>query len=139
MRSIKGKGTKIEVAMGRILIDRGLGFFRRNAKGLPGRPDIVFDDYRLAVFADGDYWHGRNFSPSKCRIKNNREAWIRKFVNNIKRDSRNNSALSLDGWTVLRYWESDIKKRAIDIADEIAEVISSIGNDIPSETRLSRT
>jgi DNA mismatch endonuclease, patch repair protein len=139
MRSIKSRGTKIEIMMAQGLINRGLGFLNRNVRNLPGKPDIVFQDHRVAVFCDGDYWHGRNFSISKCRIRNNREDWIRKFVNNIRRDRRNNDELSRRGWVVLRYWESDIKKNLIDIIDEISVVLYSIGNDLSSETKLSRT
>lgn len=139
MRAIKGKNTKIELLMYKILTDRGYGFFRRHVKGMSGTPDVVFEDHRVVVFLDSDYWHGRNFSPSKCRIKNNREAWIRKFVNNIRRDRRNYDSLARSGWIVLRYWESDIKKRIVDIVDEIAEALSSTANGFPVETKLSRT
>lgn len=138
MRAIKGKGTTIEVMMETMLRERLLGFFRANAKGMPGSPDFVFDDHGVVVFCDGDFWHGKNWTPAKCKIKNNRKLWVDKLATNIARDQRNNRDLMRRGWFVLRYWESDIKKRLADIVDEISEALSCAANGLPVETRISR-
>lgn len=83
--------------------------FRKNYAKLPGKPDIVFLAQRVAVFCDSDFWHGRNWRALKKRLTTNPEYWIPKLKRNRQRDRKINKELHNMGWTVLRFWESDIK------------------------------
>jgi DNA mismatch endonuclease (patch repair protein) len=79
---------------------------------LPGKPDIVFVRQRLAIFCDGDFWHGRKWSKDRIRLHAgpNASYWVEKIKGNIARDKRRNRELKQLGWKVLRVWESDIRK-----------------------------
>jgi DNA mismatch endonuclease (patch repair protein) len=79
--------------------------WRRRTK-LPGRPDFVFTKYKVAVFIDGDFWHG---NPKKFRIpKSNCEYWEQKLLGNRNRDRAVNKELKRLGWRVIRFWESSL-------------------------------
>lgn len=114
MSAIRSTGGKTEVALRSILHRRGLRF-RKNDSRLLGKPDIVFPGARVAVFIDGDYWHARVLREQGSgalytRIKTaNRDYWIEKFTKRVKRDDEVTAALEKDGWTVLRFWESDVR------------------------------
>jgi DNA mismatch endonuclease (patch repair protein) len=101
--------------------------FRKNVKSLPGKPDIVFSKQKLVIFCDGDFWHGRNWSDlsAKLSIGNNSRYWVEKVRTNRERDARNSALLAESGWTVLRFWESDIRRTPETIAREIALQIRS--------------
>jgi DNA mismatch endonuclease (patch repair protein) len=88
---------------------RGLRY-RKNVKSLPGKPDIVFARVRVAVFCDGDFWHGRNWQrlSRKLRAGSNPTYWIQKINANRRRDRRASRLLESEGWTVIRVWETDI-------------------------------
>lgn len=77
---------------------------------LPGRPDMVFPAARLAVFCDGDFWHGRNLQRRVLRLAagHNAPYWVAKIKSNVDRDRRANRALRESGWNVLRFWEHDV-------------------------------
>lgn len=87
--------------------------WRRGSK-LPGRPDFVFSRQRVAVFIDGDFWHGnsRNFRLPKSNI----DYWTDKILSNKRRDRRVNRELRSRGWKVLRFWQSSLKKECIVVA-----------------------
>lgn len=89
---------------------RGLRF-RKNFAGLPGKPDIVFAGVRLAVFCDGDFWHGRNWRSLSAQLHKRANAayWCQKIHTNRLRDRRTTRLLQEQGWCVVRLWESDIK------------------------------
>lgn len=107
MQAIRSQDTKIELILRKELWRRGHRY-RKNYKGLPGRPDIVFLGKRIAVFCDGDFWHGKDWDKTKHRIDANRDFWISKIENNMQRDGKVNNALKEMGWKVLRIWESEI-------------------------------
>jgi DNA mismatch endonuclease (patch repair protein) len=92
---------------------------------LPGRPDLVFARARVVVFVDGDYWHGRRWAARKRKLAQGANAayWINKIEGNRKRDRLNNRRLREVGWTVLRFWETDIAKRADAIAHKVAVLV----------------
>ena len=92
---------------------------------LPGKPDIVFPREAVAVFCDGDFWHGRNWAQKKERMLtgSNSTYWIAKIEANIGRDRRHNRQLDEQGWCVLRYWESDILNNPNAVADKIRAVV----------------
>ncbi|MFA4823889.1 MAG: very short patch repair endonuclease [Methanoregula sp.] len=106
MASIKGKDTKIELMLRKALWKEGIRGYRVNTK-LPGKPDIVFTKYKVAIFCDGDFWHGKDFDELKNRLN---PYWIEKIQKNIERDEKNDTRLSKEEWIVLHFWESDILK-----------------------------
>lgn len=114
MSAVRSKETRPEVALRRELWRRGLRY-RKNVKRLPGKPDIVLSRARLAIFCDGDFWHGHNwairgYGSLEQELKRYSKAWADKILRNIQRDEMVNQALKSQGWQVLRIWESDIKK-----------------------------
>lgn len=118
--------TSCERRLRRALWSRGLRY-RLGVSNLPGRPDIVFRRGRVVVFCDGDFWHGRNLDDRLARLARGHNApyWVAKIRTNVARDARTNAALTADGWAVLRYWESEIKMRADEIAEGIAQLLAS--------------
>lgn len=106
MSSIHGKDTSIELLLRKALWGEGIRGYRVAMK-LPGRPDIVFPKYKVAVFCDGDFWHGYMFGEWKKRLSPN---WLKKIQGNMERDKKNDLKLVKDGWTVIHFWESEILK-----------------------------
>ncbi|WP_367899216.1 very short patch repair endonuclease [Leptospira sp. WS58.C1] len=108
MSKIRGKGNKTtELGLIVLLKKNRLKGWRRNSK-LPGRPDIIFPKQKVAIFADGCFWHGHN-----CRNvipKSNIIFWTRKLSQNKARDLRQSRKLRMRGWSVFRIWECKIKK-----------------------------
>ncbi len=104
-------GTKHEDLLRKRLWSIGLRY-RRNHKDLPGVPDIVFTRERLAIFCDGDFWHGRNWQERRAKLAKGRNStyWIAKIERNIARATEVNRELRAAGWTVLRLWETDTLK-----------------------------
>ncbi|WP_138485407.1 very short patch repair endonuclease [Dyadobacter bucti] len=109
MGKIKGKDTKSEKALRKVLWGLGIRY-RKNDPRLPGKPDIVIPRAKLIIFVDGEFWHGYNWKEKKDKIKSNREFWIPKIERNMQRDQMNNKLLSQNGWTVLRFWDQELKK-----------------------------
>lgn len=109
MSRIRGKNTKPEVTLRKALYAKGYRF-RINAKNLPGRPDISNKSRKIAIFVDGDFWHGKDWKIRKDKLKSNREFWIAKIERNIQRDKEVNYKLTQMGFKVFRFWESEIKK-----------------------------
>lgn len=94
---------------------------------LPGKPDIVFPRQRLAVFCDGDFWHGRAWTKRKRKLMGgwNSSYWVTKIKSNIDRDKRQNAQLPHIGWTILRLWETDILTDTEKWARKIARLVWS--------------
>ena len=109
MRKIRSTNTKPELMLRRALWARGYRY-RKDVKDLPGKPDIAIKKYKIAVFIDGEFWHGFNWEDKKPRIKRNREYWIPKIERNMQRDQQNTRRLQEMGWTVFRFWEQKLKK-----------------------------
>lgn len=108
MSRIRGKGTKPELAIEAALAATDL-VFETHARDLPGRPDFVIREARVAVFVDGDFWHGRNFADWRLKLS---EKWESKIAANVARDRRNRRRLRADGWMVIRIWEHHVKADA---------------------------
>lgn len=102
MGKIKSQDTKPELKLKKALWNLGYRY-RKNLKKLPGSPDIVYSKHKLAIFVDGEFWHGFNWSEKKAKIKTNRECWIPKIERNIQRDKQNNRLLLDTGWHVIRF------------------------------------
>lgn len=109
MQHNRGRDTKPELLLRKALWHRGLRY-RKNYKALPGTPDIVLTRQHIAVFVDGDFWHGHGQEDNPAgQIRTNREFWRKKISRNIERDREVNDTLTESGWLVLRFWESEIR------------------------------
>ncbi len=122
MGKIRGKNTKPELAFRKALWSAGYRY-RIDYKKLIGKPDIALKKYKTVIFIDGEFWHGNNWEERKQKIKTNREFWIPKIERNIQRDQEVNLALKEMGYTVFRFWESEIKK---DLDNCLKKVLESL-------------
>jgi DNA mismatch endonuclease (patch repair protein) len=123
--SSKKTNNKPELLLRRALWKSGLRY-RTNFEGLPGKPDIAFKRHRVAVFCDGDFWHGRDWTERKARLShgNNAVYWLRKIERNMERDIEVERSLSALGWTTLRFWESDIRRDLDSVVEKIQGVLA---------------
>jgi DNA mismatch endonuclease (patch repair protein) len=103
---VKGKDTGLERLLRSELHKRGLRF-RKHVKKLPGKPDIAFPKLKVAVFIDGDFWHGYKFPLWKEKLTG---FWRIKIRKNRERDKKNFTRLRRTGWKVIRIWQHQIKK-----------------------------
>ena len=113
MASIPSKNTKPELRLGKAMWSMGLRY--RKHYPIKGKPDFVFVSAKLAVFCDGDFWHGNNWRIRGMKsfdeeLSSYSDFWKNKIVSNMKRDKNVNNLLKEDGWKVLRFWESDVLK-----------------------------
>ncbi len=122
MSKIKGKDTNPEMMLRKEIWNKGYRY-RTNSKTLPGKPDISIKKYKLAVFVDGEFWHGYNWSEKKKQIKSNRKFWIPKIERNMQRDRENEKKLKEKGFKVIRYWANDVKEDVSACAEPIVEYI----------------
>ena len=122
MQAIRSKDTTIELALRKALWQKGIRY-RKNYKGLIGKPDIVITKYRIVVFCDSDFWHGYDWDNRKSRIKSNQEYWIPKIERNMKRDKEVTAVLVEQGWIVLRFWEHSIRKNLECCLDDIEDAV----------------
>lgn len=128
MAAIRSKDNRTEAALRKALYAMGFRY-RKYVAGIPGRPDIAFLREKVAVFVDGDYWHGRVIRERgvdalrSYYTEKQRTYWIEKLCRNVARDDRVNEELGAMGWLVLRFWESDIKKNIGNAAVQVASVV----------------
>ncbi|MCU7937074.1 MAG: very short patch repair endonuclease [Candidatus Thiodiazotropha sp. (ex Dulcina madagascariensis)] len=103
--------------------------YRKNDSTLPGKPDLVFRRPRVAVFCDGDFWHGRQWLERKRKLQrgHNPDYWIAKIEGNMERDTAVADALVDAGWIVVRVWESDIKSDVNKVVKRIRTAIETRG------------
>jgi DNA mismatch endonuclease, patch repair protein len=109
MQAIRSKETKAEKKLAKALWANGHRY-RKNNKTIFGKPDLTFKGIKLAIFVDGEYFHGRDWETNKHRIQTNQEFWWTKIEGNIKRDKVVYDKLTADGWKVLRFWDSEVHK-----------------------------
>lgn len=109
MKKIKSQKTKPERYLQQALKKARISFSLDN-KELPGKPDIVLKRKKVAIFIDGEFWHGYRWKQKKLRIKANRKYWISKIERNIQRDKKNKRKLLKMGWTVIRFWQHQINR-----------------------------
>lgn len=124
MSAIRSTNTKDEVRLAKALW--ALGYrYRRNNKTVFGKPDFTFKKIKLAIFVDGEFFHGKNWDIDRNRIKTNSEFWIKKIERNMQRDIEVNTYLESQNWKILRFWSNDIKKNLeaciLEIQNAIAE------------------
>jgi DNA mismatch endonuclease, patch repair protein len=109
----RSRDTRAELLLRRALWKQGLRYRLHDAT-LPGKPDIIFAKARVLIFCDGDFWHGRNWQSRKAKLVRGANApyWVAKIKANMLRDRRRTRQLRRLGWTVLRFWETDILNNA---------------------------
>lgn len=122
MSRIRGKETKQEVMVAKALWHRGYRY-RKNNRTVKGTPDLTFKRIKLAIFIDGDFWHGRDWERKKGTIKTNQAFWEQKIERNIERDREVNAFLKMQRWTVLRFWASDVTKNLEMVLGKIEKTI----------------
>ncbi|APQ17427.1 very short patch repair endonuclease [Maribacter hydrothermalis] len=130
MSKIKGKDTKPELAFRKALYAAGYRY-RIDYKKLIGKPDIALPKYKTVVFIDGEYWHGKNWEERKPKVTTNREFWIAKIERNIQRDKEVNEELTSKGYTIFRFWETEVKKNL----DACLEIIIGHLNTVQMSTK----
>ena len=125
MSRIRATNTGLERSFLRLLskeiYPRGYRY-RKHYKKLSGKPDIVFVKQKIAVFLDGDFWHGHNFKVQKNRLP--KKYWLKKIERNIERDLEINKKLRKEGWRVLRFWEHEIKQRPEKVVMKIRRALA---------------
>lgn len=124
MQRIRPKDTKIELLMRHALWEKGYRY-RKNYDKLPGKPDIALTKYKIAIFCDGDFFHGKDWEVLRPRLAKGEhgEFWVSKISQNRKRDDEINKKLLFMGWTVIRFWGSEIKKNPEECVKVIDETI----------------
>lgn len=122
MSKIKGKDTSIELKLRKELYKRGIRY-RKNSKEIYGHPDISIKKYKIAIFCDGDFWHGYNWAEREHDLKSNRGYWVKKIEKNMEKDIEVNHVLDYLGYTVIRVWEHEIEKDLKGVADMIEDII----------------
>lgn len=137
MQANKSTGTKPELLLAKALWSRGLRY-RKNNKKVFGRPDFTFKKIKLAIFVDGEFWHGENWLERKKTLKTNRNFWIKKIERNIERDKEVNEKLTIQRWKILRFWSADIMKRLSHCVVEIENVITESKIDLKAETSIEK-
>ena len=124
MQNIRSSDTKIEVKLRKALWKKGYRY-RKNYKLLPGTPDIVLTKYRIAIFCDSEFWHGKDWEVLKPKLLKgkNPDFWVRKIERNRERDYENDKKLLFMDWTVIRFWGNEIMKRPEECVRVIEETI----------------
>ena len=115
MSHVHLKKGKAETLLAKALWHKGLRY-KRNDKSLPGSPDI-------AIFIDGEFWHGQNWDERKKKLNHNREYWVEKIEENIARDIRNDKALQARDWVPVHFWEKEVLKNLDSCIASIEEIV----------------
>lgn len=127
MSKIRGKDTSIEIVLRKALWHKGYRY-RKNYKALPGTPDICLTKYKIAIFCDSEFFHGKDWEVQKTKVEkgNNGTYWVKKIQENITRDDEKDKELVLLGWTVIHFWGKDILKNTEECIKIIEETIFDI-------------
>jgi DNA mismatch endonuclease (patch repair protein) len=127
MRRFKSTNTAPELALRRELRTAGLSGYRLHVRGMPGRPDIVYTRWKVAVFVDGGFWHGH---PDVFQFGSRGRYWDEKILRNQERDRRVTHDLAASGWSVLRFWD-------FEIADDVSAVVAAVNQALCERGRPS--
>jgi len=124
MSRIHSKDTSIELKLRKSLWHEGFRY-RKNYKMLPGSPDIALTKYKIAIFCDSEFFHGKDWEVLKPRLEagNNPDYWVKKIGRNRERDIEVDKKLIALGWTVIHFWGKDILKRTDECITVIKETI----------------
>lgn len=122
MSRIRSKDTKPELALRRALWQNGVRGWRCHPRSVPGKPDLAFTRWRVAVFVDGRFWHGHPdyFTPGKSGAY-----WDAKIARTRERDRLANEALTAAGWTVLRFWDFEVENDLEVCVDRVHSAIAA--------------
>lgn len=123
MQAVRSSGSQIETMLGKALWQRGLRY-RKNDKTVFGKPDFTLKKYKIAVFADGEFWHGKDWDICKNEHKSNVEFWHKKIERNMERDREVNERLEKEGWTVIRFWGKDIRKNLDECVENVIKAVN---------------
>ena len=129
------KRGRAETMLAKELWHRGLRY-RLNWRALPGSPDIAITSKKLAVFVDGEFWHGENWEQRKAKLKKDRDYWIEKIEENMARDRRNDEKLRTLGWTPLHFWEKEVLKRLDDCVVAVLLAAAEKSDDTGADVEL---
>ena len=126
MSSIKQKDTEPELLLRKALWSRGLRY-RKNVKSVLGKPDVVFTKERIAIFCDGDFWHGLNWAVRglgslEDELSSYSDFWREKISRNVDRDKAITTTLESEGWLVVRLWESEIRNNLDDCVERVIDL-----------------
>lgn len=133
MSKVRLKNGKAETILAKRLWSEGCRY-RRNYKKLPGSPDIALTKQRIAVFVDGEFWHGENWEERKSKLKSNREYWIEKIEENMARDKRVDAQLEEMGWITIHFWEKQVLKDAEECLRRVMLYLNKIEDDKQEQT-----
>ena len=124
MKKIRSKDTSIEIQLRKKLWHKGYRY-RKNYKLLPGSPDIVLTKYKIAIFCDSEFFHGKDWNMLKLRLEKgtNPDYWIKKIERNQARDWENDAKLIFLDYTILHFWGKDILKHTDECIQAIEEAI----------------
>lgn len=124
MQHIRSTDTKGEILLRKALWRKGYRY-RKNYDKLPGKPDIALTRYKIAIFCDGEFFHGKDWASQKLKVlkSNNSDYWISKIERNMERDRENEQALVVMGWTVIRFWSKDIIANTDECVRTIVELV----------------
>lgn len=122
MSHVKLKNGKAEGLLAKALWKQGIRY-RKNYKVLPGSPDIAITKYKIAIFVDGEFWHGYKWEEKQTKLKSNRDYWIEKINENINRDIRNDIELKNMEWIPVHFWERKVLKELPSCVNEILKII----------------
>lgn len=124
MQACRSKGTGIERILGKALWSAGLRY-RKNDNSVFGKPDFTFKGAKVAVFTDGEFWHGKDWEVRKNDHKSNVAFWTNKIERNIERDTEVTKHLLKDGWKVLRFWGNDVIQHTEDCVEKIRKAVKN--------------
>lgn len=127
MSHIKGKDTSIEIVLRKALWAKGYRF-RKNYKELPGSPDIALTKYKIAVFCDSEFFHGKDWDMLKEKLEKGKNPgyWVEKIQRNMERDWEKDKLLIFEGWTVIHFWGKEILKDTDECVKVIEETIFNL-------------
>jgi len=128
MGQIRGKNTKPELQFRKALWKKGIRY-RVDSKKIPGKPDVSIQKFQLAIFIDGEFWHGYDWPERKKSLKANRGFWIPKIERNMQRDREVNKRLEEMDYTVFRFWTNEIKHNLDKCINDILVYINTGHND----------
>ena len=126
MKSVKSSETSIERVMAMLIAGEGIKFDRHPL--VLGKPDFVIKNMKIAIFCDSSFWHGRRLRDIRGEtFKKNKAFWVNKLESNKRRDSRVNRLLRNKGWSVLRFWDTDIFKKPLKVRNKLLRGIIKNG------------
>lgn len=123
MQAVKSKGSKIETLLAKELWKEGYRY-RKNNKTVFGKPDLTFKKYKIAIFVDSEFWHGKDWNQRKNDHKTNKDFWLKKIERNIERDKEVTNFLLKSGWQVLRFWGKEIETELVSCVRKIEDKIN---------------